>query len=189
MQLKTLLLVWKFHLVIQQPRHNFHSQQHSGGLNCKETEITVSIQVDPQICERGKKPIYHDEQNSLTQKKKKTHRRRIILRALSWASLFEDNPLFDCCCLITSSSTFQKHPNKLQVIQCSNPTKFRYLEDMYIDKDKLINMLLLQIIEGLDSYSRVIEKRQKMKSLTKTEKCKNSTSIKPAQSVYPYRIG
>ena len=60
---------------------------------------------------------------------------------------------------------------------------------MYIDKDKLINMLLLQIIEGLDSYSRVIEKRQKMKSLTKTEKCKNSTSIKPAQSVYPYRIG
>lgn len=169
MQLETLLLVWKFHLVIQQPRHNFPSQQHSGGLNWKETEITVSTQVDP--VEREKSQFYHDEQNSLTQKKK-THRRRIILRALSWASLFEDNPLFDCCCLITSSSTFQKHPNKLQVIQFSNPTKFRYLEDMYIDKDKLINMLLLQIIEGLNSYSRVIKKQHLIKSLTETEKCK-----------------
>ena len=83
MQLETLLQVWKFHPVIQQPKHNSHSQQHSEGLNCKETKITVSIQVDPQISGRGKKAIYHDEEISLTQKKKKTHRRRIILRPLS----------------------------------------------------------------------------------------------------------
>ena len=94
----------------------------------RETElITVSFQVDPHICKRKKKPVTHQEQVSLTQKMKKTNWRRIILIALSCASLFEDNPLFDCCCLITSSSTFEKQYffNKQQVIQCSNPTKFR----------------------------------------------------------------
>lgn len=36
-----------------------------------------------------------------------TYRRRMILKALSWASLFEDNPLFASSCLDISSSTFQ----------------------------------------------------------------------------------
>lgn len=41
------------------------------------------------------------------QHKCRTHRRRTILIALSWASLFEDKPLFASCCLRISDSTLK----------------------------------------------------------------------------------